>query len=87
MDPYPAPFAGTLYLPLNYRQASGVHKVRACSARLFCKVDVEIEAVVQVKFDKGDDLNLMVFAFYEERVPDTYPGQNYVSSDGLIRRR
>lgn len=53
-----------------------------------CEVGTEPYASgVQVKFNKGDDLNLIVFEFYEERVPDTYPGQNFVSSDGLIRRR
>ena len=40
-----------------------------------------------MKVDRGDDLNQIVFEYYEERVPETYPGQNYVSSDGLIRRR
>lgn len=40
-----------------------------------------------MKVNKGDDLNLIVFGFYEEKVPGTYPGQNFVSADGLIRRR
>ena len=35
VDPYPAPFAGTLYLPLNYRQTSGVKKVRVLCALAF----------------------------------------------------
>lgn len=58
----------------------------ACVARLFARRALNIVAI-QVKFNKGDDLNLVVFRFYEEKVPNTYPGQNYVSADGLIRRR
>ena len=61
--------------------------MRACCVALR-EVGAEPQASgLQVKFNKGDDLNLIVFEFYEERVPDTYPGQNFVSSDGLIRRR
>ena len=37
---------------------------------------------------KGDDLNRMVYRYYDEFVdPKTYPGENYVSNDGLLTRR
>ncbi|KAI0728262.1 hypothetical protein C8Q72DRAFT_780267, partial [Fomitopsis betulina] len=36
---------------------------------------------------KGDVLNFIVHNFYNECVPASYPGPNYVSSDGIISRR
>ncbi|KIM72152.1 hypothetical protein PILCRDRAFT_745776 [Piloderma croceum F 1598] len=63
---YPAPFAGTLYLPDNYHQTHGESKTR---------------------FRQGDDLNYIVYAFYEQKVDSDYPGVNYVARDGICIKR
>ncbi|KAH9832291.1 uncharacterized protein C8Q71DRAFT_840698 [Rhodofomes roseus] len=47
----------------------------------------QFHGVRKIKIKKDDDLNYVLYGFYDERVPATYPGPNYVSSDGIIRRR
>ncbi|KAL6298548.1 hypothetical protein BKA93DRAFT_820336 [Sparassis latifolia] len=39
------------------------------------------------RFSEGDDLNRIVYDFYNEQVPSSYAGVNYISQDGLRVRR
>ncbi|KAF9510938.1 hypothetical protein BS47DRAFT_1364156 [Hydnum rufescens UP504] len=46
------------------------------------------EGFDKVRFKKGDDLNDIVYNHYDQRVdPDTWPGTNYVASEGIIAKR
>ncbi|THH31287.1 hypothetical protein EUX98_g2901 [Antrodiella citrinella] len=42
---------------------------------------------MQIKFQEGDDLNHIVFEFYNELAPAGYLGPNYVNQDALAPKR
>ncbi|ETW81197.1 hypothetical protein HETIRDRAFT_169954 [Heterobasidion irregulare TC 32-1] len=41
----------------------------------------------KLKFSLGDDLNMLIFEFYDAKVPSDYKGTNFVSVEALSPRR
>ena len=41
----------------------------------------------KLKFSLGDDLNLLIFEFYDAKVLSNYKGTNFVSVEALSPRR
>lgn len=81
---YAAPISGTLLLPKYFQSGHEVHKV----SRTIALIKRWPNQCYQRHFRKGDDLNMIVHSYYNERVdPRTYPGTNYVASDGILAKR
>ncbi|KAH6897962.1 hypothetical protein BKA70DRAFT_1198620 [Coprinopsis sp. MPI-PUGE-AT-0042] len=41
----------------------------------------------KVRFETGDNLNYIVHNFYQEKVPNDYPGLNFVARPGICNKR
>ncbi len=43
--------------------------------------------VAQIKFAEGDDLNFLVYRFYDAKPDSGFQGTNYVTEDGITSKR
>lgn len=84
-----APRGGTLQLPKGMNGKTGYDTASFHIISLLRRRANGNDGRLQVKFRKHDDLNTIVFNHYNSRIedPSTYPGVNYVSSDGLLVKK
>lgn len=47
----------------------------------------EIHGTAQIKFEEGDNLNHLVYKFFDGQAPSSHPGPNYVTQDSLSPKR
>ena len=81
---YHAPSSGVLLLPRHYRAEFGCDQV---SRGLF-DLTSKMTNVLQLKFREGDNLNLLTYCYYDERIDTpSYSGNNFVADGGIQPRR
>lgn len=78
---HPAPRSGTLELPRHYLSAFGCDRVSHLQNTHYLR----FTDCCQLKFQQGDNLNLLTYRYYDEVVnPQSYSGSNFVT-DGSIQ--
>ena len=88
LEQYPAPFSGRLYLPLRHMDEDDrAHIVRSSFTQASCFSRNRMTLVSQIKFKTGEDLNFLVYHFYNQQPDPDFKGVNFVSSNGIALKR